>query len=486
MDIVGLSRTNGPIGGSAITSKGGNALSSADKFAQGQFDPTEFFKDASILGGLDLGLLIKGLVEGPGPGMGKAPKLVTDRLPEEMRTTFTLDVEPKKLDVAIVAFEPKLGDKAATLKMTTAITVKLPNPKNGGAPASPEPEFNSRGELKNFELNFAQQLVLRFKKFLFVKNHGKKLDVAVELADESRGDPKGVEFRGALAFLAKLQELIPADGMSDPPSLTVDSSGVKVGLSVAIPSVTVGVLSLTNMKFGAGLRLPFTGDPVTLRINFCSRNDPFMGAVWIFGLTGFFAVEMNGKHGLAMVEVQIEFGGMWSIDIGVASGSVKLVAGFYFKYEAEKKEILLEGYIKVHGSVQVLGIVTISILVKLALSYSSVDDVVWGEALLQLKVEVLFFEISVEWQCRKELAGSSHGGSGTAWLDDEEESPVHLVSYDGEPYYAARNGRKLPRVTQAQPSRRRRRKPVQPRKIREMVTEQDWKQYASAFAEDLA
>jgi hypothetical protein len=411
--------------------------------------------------------------------MDKAPKLVTDRLPEEMRTTFTLNVAPKTLDVGIIAFVNKMGNKSASLLMSTAITVKLPNPTSGAAPS--EPEFNSRGELQNFELSFAGQLILRFKKFLFVKNHGKKLDVAVELADESKGDPKGVEFRGALAFLAKMQELIPADGMSDPPSLEVTGSGVAVSLSIAIPSITVGVLTLSNMKFGAGLRLPFTGDPVSLRINFCSRNDPFMGAVWIFGLTGFFAVEMNGKEGLALVEVQIEFGGMWAIDIGVASGAIKLVAGFYFKYVAENKAIELEGYIKVQGCVQVLGIVTISILVKLTLSYSSVDDVVWGEALLQLKVEVLFFEVAVEWKCRKELAGSSHGSSSSAWLEDEEESFVRLVSDVGRPHQTAT------RRSSSPPNRGNHiRTRVQPRKIREMVSEQDWNQYAGAFAADVA
>ncbi len=491
MDIVGVSRQFGPVGGGGgvstgeVTTRGVDPAQSAEDFAKGTFDPEKFFKDATILGGIELAKILKAI--GKGLGMKDAPKLVTERLPEEIRTSFTLDVAPGTYDLAIVAFKNQMGNTKAVLQMTTTVTVELPSLKNGGSPKSPEPKFDAKGEIKNFELSFAGQLILRFRKFLFTKKHGKKVDVAVELADETKGDPKGVEFRGALAFLAKLQELIPADGMSDPPSLTVDSTGVKVGLSVAIPSVTVGVLSLTNMKFGAGLRIPFSGDPVTLGINFCSRNDPFMGAVWIFGLTGFFAVEMNGKHGLAVVEVQIEFGGMWSIDIGVASGSVKLVAGFYFKYEAEKEEILLEGYIKVHGSIQVLGIVTISILVKLSLSYSSVDDVVWGEALLQLKVEVLFFEVSVEWQCRKELAGSSHGGSGTAWLDEEEESPVHLVGFKGEPYYAARKGTKRPQAKLAPSSRRRRRrrKPVQPRKIQEMVNEQDWNQYAGAFAEDV-
>ena len=481
MDIVGISREFGPIGGGGgistgeVTTRGINPGQSAEKFAQGNFDPTEFFKDAAILGGIDLGLILKGL------GMDKAPKLVTDRLPEEMRTTFTLNVAPKTLDVGIIAFVNSMGNKPASLLMTTAITVKLPSLTSGGSTAPSEPEFNSRGELQNFELSFAGQLILRFKKFLFVKNHGKKLDVAVELADESKGDPKGVEFRGALAFLAKMQELIPADGLSDPPSLEVTGSGVSVSLSIAIPSVTVGVLSLTNMKFGAGLKLPFTGDPVNLRINFCSRNDPFMGAVWIFGLTGFFAVEMNGKDGLALVEVQIEFGGMWAIDIGVASGSIKLVAGFYFKYVAENKAIELEGYIKVQGCVQVLGIVTISILVKLTLAYSSVDDVVWGEALLQLKVEILFFEVSVEWKCRKELAGSSHGSSGSAWLQDEEEPLVRLVSDVGRPHRTA-GARSAP----GRNGRNRLRNRVQPRKIREMVSEQDWNQYASAFAADVA
>ena len=476
MDIVGISREFGPIGGSAITSKAGNALSSAEKFAQGNFDPTEFFKDASILGGIDLGLILKGL------GMDKAPKLVTDRLPEEMRTTFTLNVAPTTLDVGIVSFIAELKPQTpASLLMSTTITVKLPNLKNGGAPASSEPEFNSRGELRNFKLDIGKgQLILSFRKFIFTKNHGKKLDVAVELSDGLQGRPEGVKFGGALEFLAKMQELIPADGLSDPPSLEVTGSGVAVSLSIAIPSVTVGVLTLSNMKFGAALRLPFTGDPVTLRINFCSRNDPFMGAVWIFGLTGFFAVEMNGKEGLALVEVQIEFGGMWAIDIGVASGSIKLVAGFYFKYVAENKAIELEGYIKVQGCVQVLGIVTISILVKLTLAYSSVDDVVWGEALLQLKVEILFFEVSVEWKCRKELAGSSHGASGSAWLQ-EEEPLVRLVSDVGRPHRTAgrqaASGRNLGN---------RLRNRVQPRKIREMVSEQDWNQYAGAFAADVA
>jgi hypothetical protein len=89
---------------------------------------------------------------------------------------------------------------------------------------------------------------------------------------------------------------------------------------------------------------------------------------------------------------------MASIDIGVASGGVHILAGIYFKLE--KKEsggdlaATLSGYLRMGGELSVLGLVSIS--VEFVLSFTYHHPKATGRATLTVKVEIAFFSTSVE------------------------------------------------------------------------------------------
>ena len=50
---------------------------------------------------------------------------------------------------------------------------------------------------------------------------------------------------------------IPCNGFSDPPGLSVTPSGIARRYSLNLPAIAVGIFALTNVSLGAGFNLPF-------------------------------------------------------------------------------------------------------------------------------------------------------------------------------------------------------------------------------------
>ena len=155
------------------------------------------------------------------------------------------------------------------------------------------------------------------------------------------------------------------------PSIDIQPTSVTAGFSIPIPTVGVGVLTIQNIAFGAAVTVPFTGKPARARFNFSEREDPFLVTVIGLGGGGFFAIAL-GLDGLEMFEMSIEVGASVALDLGVASGEVHALAGFYFKLESKAPDpdkITLEAYIRLGGSVNVLGIASVSVEFYLGLKY---------------------------------------------------------------------------------------------------------------------
>ena len=129
-----------------------------------------------------------------------------------------------------------------------------------------------------------------------------------------------------------MRDLIPLDGFSDPPFLDITPQGIDAGFSLALPNVAIGVFNLSNLSLGAGFTVPFIGQPLRVRFNFCTREQPFMLTVSLFGGGGFFGITLDPR-GIQILEAAFEFGAAISIDFGVASGGVYVMAGIYFRME---------------------------------------------------------------------------------------------------------------------------------------------------------
>jgi hypothetical protein len=174
------------------------------------------------------------------------------------------------------------------------------------------------------------------------------------------------------------------------------------GYTLRIPTIAVGAFALQNLALDASIGLPFTGAPARARLAVSKRHDPFLLTVSLYTGGGFFAIEAASDN-TRIVEGSLEFGASIALNLGVASGGVYVMAGIYFRIETNACK--LSGYVRAGGSLEVLGLITVSVEFYLELNYE--DPVVWGQASMTVKVEVLFFSSSVTLTVRREFAGGS-------------------------------------------------------------------------------
>jgi hypothetical protein len=290
-------------------------------------------------------------------------------------------------------FEPKMNGKDGGLVLSAEVRAKA----IAGKPAG----VDLIASLENFTVYLIGKksafLTIPFEHIQFSILAGKKPDVDVKFGD--------FVFGGVLEFVKTLSELIPGNGFSDPPSIDVDETGIKAQFSVALPDITVGMLSITNISLGAGFKIPFIGDPLSVNFNFCTRENPFILTVMMIGGGGFFGITLDPK-GVKLLEAQFEAGAELALDFGVASGSVSIMVGIYFKMEGDN--CTLTAFFKIHGEVEVLGgIISASLTLELDLTYESATKKLTGTASMEIEVHVIFFSIGVTVTCTRTLAGGN-------------------------------------------------------------------------------
>ncbi|GGY02184.1 hypothetical protein [Streptomyces hiroshimensis] len=240
-------------------------------------------------------------------------------------------------------------------------------------------------------------LQLSFTRVRFSARAGKKADIDVVL--------KSVDFIGPLSFVQTLRRLIPVDGFSDPPGIEVTPSGITARYALPLPNLAIGVFSLENLRLGAYLDLPFIGRTVEIGFFFCTRQAPFRLTVSLLGGGGFFGIVLTPER-VAVLEAALEFGAALSMNFGVASGSLSVMAGIYYRLELPSNESRLTGYFRARGEVDVLGIVSLSIEICLELTFEP-PNTVSGRARISVSVHIGFWSQSVTIECEKRFVGSS-------------------------------------------------------------------------------
>ncbi|MFD0385078.1 hypothetical protein ACFQ2B_31110 [Streptomyces stramineus] len=242
-----------------------------------------------------------------------------------------------------------------------------------------------------------EAMELTFQRVRFTARAGKKLDVEIVF--------RGIKFIGPLAFVDTLRKLIPIDGFSDPPGLRVTPSGIVATYALPLPNLAIGVFSLENLRLAASLDLPFVGKPLEASFSFCTRQAPFRLTVSMLGGGGFFGIVITPER-VAVLEAALEFGAALSMNLGVASGSLSVMAGIYFRLELATGTARLTGYFRARGEVDVLGIVSASIEIYLALEFETAGGTVYGRARITISIHIGFWSQSVTIECEKRFIGS--------------------------------------------------------------------------------
>jgi hypothetical protein len=276
--------------------------------------------------------------------------------------------------------------------------------------------------IENFTINlFGLQdrfLSIPFEKLQFRVASGKKPEIDVIFSN--------MVFDGVLAFVQKLTEILPLDGFSDPPNVTVDENGITAGFTIPLPNIAIGVFSLENISISAGFNIPFIGPPVTVNFGFCTREQPFVLTVCMLGGGGFFGLHVS-PNGVELLEAALEFGASLSIDFGVASGGISIMAGIYFAMEQDN--CTLSGYLRMRGEVDVLGLISASIELRMELTYQFSSKKCIGKATIEIEVSVLCFSGTVEITAEKKFSGSNEDPTFADVMDKAVSWPEYVAAF---------------------------------------------------------
>ncbi|MFJ5774578.1 hypothetical protein [Streptomyces sp. NPDC093094] len=209
-----------------------------------------------------------------------------------------------------------------------------------------------------------------------------------------------------LKFVQKLSTYLPGIG-SKAPTVDVGAREVRVRYALDVsPPPQLGVFVLQNLLLQAGVTLSLGDDPVTVDFAFGTRDRPFLVTVMGFGGGGYLELGIRAggnDSGLERFVGGIEFGAAVAMDFGVARGEVHVFGGVVFTKQGSRVEVT--GYLRIGGSVRVLGLVSVSVELTISLTYVE-PNVLRGRARLIIAVDLTFWSTSVEITCEKTFTGS--------------------------------------------------------------------------------
>jgi hypothetical protein len=203
----------------------------------------------------------------------------------------------------------------------------------------------------------------------------------------------GVEFAGPLKLLQELQSQLEALIGVRGPTSSVSTSGVTVGYEVGIPKAAAGMFVLQNVTGRVKVTVPFVEKPVTVALGFASREHPFALTVSAFGGGGYADVEIAGTNE-PRVEISLEFGAMLAVDFVVAKAEVHALGGVRFLRHPDG-HVELEAFIRIGGSVELLGLISVSVELRVSLTYLDDPPRLFGRATLVIELDLTLYSETV-------------------------------------------------------------------------------------------
>ncbi|MEU8567421.1 hypothetical protein AB0C51_03495 [Streptomyces pathocidini] len=375
----GISRLHGPI-----------SMAGLPSVPNGPLDPSKVFGDAATL----LGFRIRDLIR---LDKFKNPPSITTEVRDGQPPVVTMKWE----GVELQKFPPFYPSDTTRLHLVVT--------------AAPD-ATKTTCSVNDFTLRIPQSgspvLELSFRLLKFTSEAGQEPKLTVEGVSAS--------FRGVLELLKKLQEQVKLG--DNVPRIKVSTSGAVAEYGIALPTVATGGFILKNISFGAGVDVPFDGRAVSISLGFASREKPFNLSVLLFGGGGYIDLKIN-KDGIQRLEASLEFGAAFAVDFVVASGEVHAMGGVRYVMErGPGGQVALTGFIRIGGSVEILGLISVSVELRVELRYDFTRNQMIGRAKLVVEIDLTLYSDSVEidsgdWVLAGNDAAAALGDSGLdAWI----------------------------------------------------------------------
>lgn len=348
--VDGISRTLGPVPTGALSQLAGGQVP----------DLATIYKDATLLG-FDLASLIG--FDGPA-GIPDPPKIVQKTVGGQpgVEMTWTLPLGSHGPLQAAPDSTLTVEVESSTARSTTTATVT--NVSLALPDASP-------------------LLTLHFRKITFLQEPGRMPDL--------RFDGFGVDFGGALQLIRTLTAGLT--GLAGrPPELSNRPNGVTASYTLTLPQVSAGFFTLKNVVARTAVEVPFDRRPVVVSLSFATRDNPFQLAVLAFGGEGHIEADV-GPTGLTRLEASLGFRASLGVDFVVAAGEVHASGGLVFAKAGD--QVSFTAYLELGGSLSILGLVSLSVQLRLELEYKTVGNRLEGRASVVVTIDLTLYSDSV-------------------------------------------------------------------------------------------
>ncbi|AZP22690.1 hypothetical protein EJC51_45585 [Streptomyces aquilus] len=368
--------------------------------------------DSAFSGATLFGLPLNALIETAGSPKPTPPQIVQRRVGLEIHTQMVWKGLRLK---AYKTFQPRPTGPPPLLDLVVGTRPPANEPLPGAA--TPPPPTCA---LKNFSLVLPPPssahptdplLTLSFASVEFNQRPGQPANLALV-------DPE-ITFHGALKLLQTLQNKLKAI-LGDKVQSKVSTTGITIGYEVALPKAAAGMFVLQNIAAKLAVTVPYTEKPVSVVLGFASREHPFALSITGFSGGGYVCVEIAGDAE-PKVEICMEFGAMLSVDFVVARAEVHALGGVRF-LRKDTGALELEAFIRIGGSVELLGLVTVSIELRVSLIFEDNPPRLLGRATLVIELDLTLYSGSVTVDSGKfELLG---GDSSVRALETPAEARV--------------------------------------------------------------
>ncbi|MET0552053.1 MAG: hypothetical protein ABW221_03380 [Vicinamibacteria bacterium] len=320
--------------------------------------------EGKLLGVVDLRSVIQAAT-----GVADRPKVTMEGGPDGQRARFEWTARlknPTGTDAFVVGADSKLVLKGQIVRS-----------RDGGVPST-----DVEGTLTRFALKLAGVVRVDFDSLRFHMVSGRKPEFDAKVTKFT--------FEGALKWLQVLSTRLQDAGNlfgGSGPALAVTPAGITASIAMPLPNLTLTFLTVRGIFASAALRLFFDGRAAELEIGLCSPQKPFLVAYTVFGGGGslLLTARTDGTLGL---RASLEFGAVAAVDLVLAKGLAQVMVAVAFSMHGTGLE--LKASLRIHGSVEVLGIVSVSVDFTLELKYQ--DDtagsrlVARGELVVQVRV----------------------------------------------------------------------------------------------------
>lgn len=484
IDIIGLSRSNGPVGGPGDNGAGtdnmltalmtakqlrheenanANAVAAKDFFtSEGGGQEEELF-NATLLGAISLKDIIE---EADIPSLTTTVDPPPPARPEIVTTEYLFRVT--KFRSTKLFRQSTEGETRLTI--LSRIEHNHVQTQSSG--------MLIEGTLTRFQLNFYEYINVNFKELRFNSTQGGKFDVSVSLHNEYP-----IVLGQRLGPFGMLSKVLEGAGLGNA-IIEPTQDGIRVGLAIGLPPIATGFWSFENVKLRSALEISFAGRPLRLYFGFSSPEDPFQLAASLLGGGGYLEITASTR-GLEKVKGALEFGGVVSINLYIVAAKAEILAGFYvelaFSGESSDPKPTLGGYWRVCAFVQLLQFISVSIEIGLGLAYIFEENRLVGTGWAVLRLDLLLYSetLRVEVSMKLDVDTLMDEFRGHLPYDpfdlveqknalvDDQRPFLHLVS-------RSRTGRNQVKRNTNEAQRR--------SSFSDLFSSKDWQDYAQAFA----